>query len=108
MKTPCEIIVWSLVPVIKRELAKSLVNDFKLNQRLTADKLVTSEAAISRYISGKRGALKITDKEILNEIKNSAGRIAKEKNSILIKEICRICQLLKSKEIIEGINIECE
>jgi predicted transcriptional regulator len=108
MKTPCEIIVWNLVPVIKRELAKSLVNDFKLNQRLTADKLVTSEAAVSRYISGKRGALEITDKEILNEIKVSAGRIAKEKNSILLKEICRICQLLKSKEIIEGINIECE
>jgi predicted transcriptional regulator len=108
MKTPCEIIVWNLVPVIKRELAKSLVNDFGLNQRLVADKLVTSEAAVSRYISGKRGALEITDKEILNEIKISAGRIVKEKNSILIKEICRICQILKSKEIIEGINIECD
>ena len=108
MKTPCEIIVWNLVPMIKRELAKSLVNDFGLNQRLVADKLVTSEAAVSRYISGKRGALEITDKEILNEIKISARRIAKEKKSILIKEICRICQILKSKEIIEGINIECD
>ena len=108
MKTPCEIIVWNIVPVIKRELAKSLVNNFGLNQRITADKLVTSEAAVSRYISGKRGALEITDKEILNEIKISAEKIAKEKKSILIKEICRICQLLKRKEIIEGINIECE
>jgi predicted transcriptional regulator len=108
MKTPCEIIVWNLIPVIKRELAKSLVKNFKCNQRTTANKLVTSEAAVSRYISGKRGALEITDKEILNEIKNSAGRIARGNKSILRKEICRICQLIRDKEILEGINIECE
>ena len=108
MKTPCEIIVWNIVPVIKKELTKSLVKEFGLNQKITADKLATTEAAVSRYISGKRGALEITDKEIINEIKKSAGKIANENSSILIKEICRICRLLRSKEFVDGINYECD
>ena len=108
MKTPCEIIVWNIVPVIKKEFAYSLVNEFGLKQKTIANKLGTTEAAISRYISGKRGALEITNKEILGEIKQSAGKIAKENGPVVIKEICRICRLIKSKEVIEGINYECD
>ena len=108
MKTPCEIIVWNIVPVIKSEFAKSLVNEFGLNQRETAIKLGTTEASISRYISGKRGALEITDKEILKEIKNSAGKISKENGHNVIEETCRICRLLKSRDYVEGINFGCE
>ena len=108
MKTPCEIIVWNIVPVIKKEIAKILVNEFRLNQKQTAEKLGTTEAAVSRYISGKRGALEITDKDILNEINKSAGKIANENSTILIMEICRICRLLKNKEIIDGINYKCD
>jgi len=108
MKTPCEIIVWAVVPVIKKEFAKKIVNEFGLNQRETAKKLGTTEATISRYISGKRGALEITDKEILKEIYNSAERITKENGPTVIEETCRICRLLKSRELVEGINFACE
>ncbi len=108
MKTPCEIIVWNIVPVIKKEFAKKIVNEFGLNQRETAKKLGTTEATISRYISGKRGALEITDKEIIKEIHNSAQRITKGNASTVIEEICRICRLLKSRELIDGINFACE
>jgi len=51
-----------IVPVIKKEFAKEIVNEFGLNQRETAKKLGITEATISRYISGKRGVLEITDK----------------------------------------------
>jgi predicted transcriptional regulator len=108
MKTPCEIIVWNIVPVIKKELAISLVNDIGLSQKNTSLKLGTTEAAISRYISGKRGVLEITDDEILEEIKKSAEKISKNNGTTVINEICRICKILKSKEIVEGINYECE
>ncbi len=108
MKTPCEIIVWNIVPVIKKEIAKSLINEFRFNQKITAEKLGTTEAAVSRYISGKRGALEITDKDILNEISKSARRIANKNSSVLIMEICRICRLFRSKEIIDGIDYECD
>ena len=54
MKTPCEIIVWNIVPVIKSEFAKRLVNEFGLSQRETSIKLGTTEASISQYILGKK------------------------------------------------------
>lgn len=109
MKTPCEIIVWDIVPIIRKEFAKNLIENNGLNQKEVAEKLVITESAVSRYISGKRGVLEITDNEILKEIKKSANKIAKSKESeIVIDEICRICRLMKSKEFIEGINYACE
>jgi len=108
MKTPCEIIVWNIVPVIKKELANSLVKDFGFTQKKTSIKLGTTEAAISRYISGKRGALEITDNEILREIKKSAKIISENNGKTPINETCRICRILKSREFIEGINYDCE
>ena len=108
MKTPCEIIVWNVVPVIKKEFAKNLVENHGLTQREVADKLGTTEAAISRYVLGKRGVLEITDNEILKEINESVKRIVKENGSPVIEETCRICRLLKSREFVEGISYACE
>jgi len=108
MKTPCEIIVWDIVPIIRKEFAKNLIENHGLNQREVAGKLGITESAISRYISGKRGILEITDKEILKEIKISSDKIASENGSVVILETCRICKLLKLKEFVEGINYICE
>ena len=108
MKTPCEIIVWNIVPIIRKEFAKNLIENNGLNQREVADKLGITESAVSRYISGKRGILKITDKQILKEIKLSTNKIAAKDEQIVIEETCRICRLMKSKELIEGINYACE
>ncbi|UCF13151.1 MAG: helix-turn-helix domain-containing protein [Thermoplasmatales archaeon] len=104
MKTPCEIIVWNVVPIIRKEFAKSLIKYYDLTQRVVADKLGLTESAVSRYVSGKRGALEITDDEILEEIKESAKRIVKENGTAVIEETCRICRLLKSREFVDGIN----
>ena len=106
MKTPCETIIWRVVPMIKKEFAQMLVHDFHLTQKETSIKLGTTEAAISRYISGKRGTLEITDEEILSEIKKSVEKISNSNESTAIKETCRICRILKSKNIIEGIRYD--
>jgi len=108
MKTPCEIIVWNIVPIIRKEFAKSLIENHSLTQRKVANKLGITEAAVSRYISGKRGAIEITDNEVLKEIKKSATQIVKENGTTVIEETCRICRILKSREFIDGINYACE
>lgn len=108
MKTPCEIIVWNVVPIIRKEFAKNLIKTYNLNQRKVAEKLGITESAVSRYVSGKRGAIEISDDNILQEIKKSAKRIAKENSTTVIEETCRICRLLKSHEFVEGINYACE
>ena len=96
------------MPIIRKEFAKNLIENHDLTQRKVADKLGITEAAVSRYVSGKRGALEITDDEILEEIKESAKRIVKENGTIAIEETCRICRILKSREFIDGINYACE
>jgi predicted transcriptional regulator len=108
MKTPCEIIVWNIVPIIRKEFAKNLVTKLGCNQREAANKLGITEAAVSRYISGKRGILEITNKSILKEINNSSKKIAKENGTSVIEETCRICRLLKKAQFIDGINYECD
>jgi len=107
MKTPCEIIVWNIVPVIKREFAKNLVNEFGLIQKEVAKTLETTEATISRYLSGKRAVLEICDQEIIDEIKKSSKRIVNKNGNNIIQETCHICKLMRSKNIIKGISDSC-
>ncbi len=99
-----ENIVWNILPVIRKELAKNLIKNHKLNQRKVAGMLGITEAAVSRYVSGKRGLLEISDKKILREISLSADRIVKGDDKLVLVEICRICNLLKSIELVKNIN----
>lgn len=108
MKTPCEIIVWKMLPVIRKELAKALIDNYGFTQKKVSVKLGLTESAVSRYITGKRGKTDIFDNKILNEITKSAKRISKENSTAIIEETCRICNILKSSEIIEGINYACK
>ena len=107
-KIPCEIIVWYVLPSIRKELSIHLIEEHKLNQKEVAEKLGITEAAVSRYVSGKRGGKDIDDNEIINEIKKSASKIIKGDNTTIIQETCRICSFLKSKDFIEGINYPCD
>ena len=98
-KTPCEYMMWNGLPVIRKEFAESIIRDFKLNQKQTADKLGVTPAAISQYVSGKRGKVKIIDEKILKEIKNSAEQIVKNGQDHVINETCRICKIMKKDGI---------
>jgi predicted transcriptional regulator len=104
MKTPCEIIVWQVLPVIRRELAKNLINNHGLSQKEVANILGTTEASISRYISGKRGHGEIENEELIKEINESANKIFEEKNKSVIRETCKICNILKSYNKIDDEN----
>ena len=104
MKTPCEIIVWEFLPIIRKEFAKSLIKDHSLTQRKAAEKLGLTEASVSRYISNKRGKIKKLNKEMMKEIQKSTTRICKGDAPILVKEMCRICNLFKSNGLIVNIN----
>lgn len=108
MKTPCEIIVWRVLPVLRKEFAKNLIENHNLSQREAAGKLGVTEAAISRYVSGKRGTSDILDGKILKEVTKSVNRMVEGNGTTVIEETCRVCRLLKASEFIEGINYACE
>jgi predicted transcriptional regulator len=96
-RTTCEYLFWNMIPAIRGEIAKSMVNDFGLNQKEAAAKLEITPAAVSMYLSDKRGNIKIRDKKIINEIHISAENMIKDENIDIIRETCRICKVIKSK-----------
>jgi predicted transcriptional regulator len=97
IKIDCEEIVWYLLPLIRKEFAKSLIKDHGLTQRKAAEKLGITESAVSQYISKKRGDLKVTDVGIRREIKESTKRIMKGDIQVMKIETCRICHLLRTE-----------
>ena len=104
MKVPCEIIVWEILPIIRKEFAKSLIKNHGLTQREAAEKLGLTEAAVSRYIYNKRGKIKKINKEMMKEIQKSTTRLYKGDSLTLVEEICRICNLFKSNGLIDNIS----
>ncbi len=91
--------MWNGLPVIRKQIASSMIKDFGLSQKETAEKLGITPAAVCQYLSKKRGKLDITDLELLDEIKMSAQNIIDNGNGTIIPETCRICKLLrKSKD----------
>lgn len=94
-RTTCEHMMWNGLPVIRREIAESMINDYGLTQKETAEKLDVTPAAVCQYVSKKRGKVEITDIKVKTEIKISAKRIIDNGNGHVISETCRICKLLR-------------
>ena len=96
---PQEIEVWYLIPALRRELAKIFIKDYSFTQKKSAEILGITNAAISQYLSSKRGEkINFKEKEV-KEIKKSAEKIIK-KNGNLIKELYDLCVSLRKSKII--------
>jgi predicted transcriptional regulator len=108
MKIPCEIIVWKVLPAIRKEFAKKLVEEHGLSQKETADKMGLTEAAISRYISGKRGGEEIFNGVVTEEITESVKQLVEGNGPKVIEETCRICKFLKSNGEFKDMNFICK
>jgi len=99
MKITCEEAVWYTLPIIRKELARSLIKDCGLSQRKAAEKLGITESAVSQYLSKKRGDFKALNTTIRREIKESAKRIVLGDGQVMKTETCRICHLLLALKI---------
>ena len=102
-KTPCEYMIWDVLPVIRKELVCCIVHNFGLSQKEAAEKMGLTPAAISYYKCHKRGIPIINDEIIMKEINFSAAHIVQKGETVVGSEICRICKLVQSKglQIIE-------
>jgi len=93
MKAPCETSIWYILPLIRRALARALIEEHGLTQSQAAKRLGLTSAAVSQYVSGKRGGLQVRDARVLKEIKSAAKRIAKaDAEADIQEEICRLCK----------------
>ncbi|RME52329.1 helix-turn-helix domain-containing protein [Candidatus Woesearchaeota archaeon] len=72
---PQEVDVWLLLPAIRKNVAKALLDHYGCSQKEAARLLGLTEAAISQYLKGKRGGEVTFTKKELAEIKKTAGLI---------------------------------
>ena len=99
MGLPCERAVSAILPLIRAEIAKSLILDFNLTQIKAAKLLGLTQAAVSQYVTSKRGyRLKIDESSPgARSIKETAKELAEGKlNEMeLLNKLCDICHTIR-------------
>ena len=101
MKPPCELVVNKILPNIRAEIAKILIEEYKMKQTEVAKILGITQGSISLYTTFTRAK----DKKILRsfpEIKRDTEDIAEEiatgklKNTPLM--LCSICKKIRKNK----------
>ncbi|MBS3167409.1 helix-turn-helix domain-containing protein [Candidatus Woesearchaeota archaeon] len=94
--TPQEIEVWYILPALRRAIALELQHK-GLRQNKIAELLGITEAAVSQYLSGKRGTELKFEMDVAQKIEQSAEKI--KNNGDLLEEIESLCKLIRNKMI---------
>ena len=107
MKIPCEVVVWYLLPTIRKELAKKLVSDYGYSQSKVARTFGLTDAAISQYLKNKRGENIVVTADpnyymVEDQLDLSSKRIA-EDGVDFAAEVCSICLAFKKSGILAKI-----
>ena len=96
--TPQEIEVWYVLPAIRRELAKAMLEK-DLKQSKIAEIMGVTAPAISQYLKSKRAKEVRFGNNLLREIRKSAGRIIGNR-FLLMPEIQNICSMARKEELL--------
>ncbi len=97
MKSPCEVIVWDVLPCIRAAIAEELVKR-GLSQKEVSRLLGITPPAVSQYVSKKRGYnIQFAD-DVRLAIEKLADDLIQNKVDNLIERICEICKSLRDEE----------
>jgi predicted transcriptional regulator len=104
MKNPCEIIARHILPAFRSLIAKGLIEEYDFTQVAAAEKLGTTQAAISYYLSSKRGEKYITLLENNTHVKTKLNEIIEGlvTNSFSSEKatgtLCDLCTYLRDND----------
>ncbi len=106
MKPPCMAVVKYILPAIRAKLAKELIEKHGFKSKDAAELLGLTQAAVSQYLSSKRGQQGI---ELLDK-SEKAGKLIDELIEKIIKKeldldeevdyLCQLCMILREENII--------
>ncbi|MHC1593092.1 MAG: transcriptional regulator [Methermicoccaceae archaeon] len=101
-RPPCEVMAFSVLPAIRAQLAKLLVEECNIPQQRVASIMGLTSAAVSQYLNSKRGAELGFSSAVMEQIRICALQMISDDadNPIKCTEkkfICRICQLIQSE-----------
>lgn len=99
MNIPCEIVVQKILPVIRANLAKELVQKHSLRQEQVAKELGLTQPAVSHYLKEFRGKgeFKIGDAKfhrLISEFADrmKAGKTTDPEKNAFVCDLCRHCR----------------
>ncbi len=96
MRPPCEIVVQKVLPAIRSELARIMLEE-GLPQQQVANRLGLTKAAVSQYVSAKRGgdiSFPTDIEEKINELaKSLAGNLSAND---AVTNLCAVCKGIQS------------
>lgn len=97
MRPPCEIMVQKVLPAIRAELARIMMQEMEMPQQEIARRLAVSKAAVSQYASAKRGADTEFSLIIKKDLRVFADAVAtSDDTSKLIDDFCTICKNIQN------------
>lgn len=107
MKPPCEIVVWYVIPAIRSELAKELLN-LGMRQKDVSELMDITQPAVSQYITDKRGSGIKLDDNVRKMIQDFARELAEGEatKAQLIGRTCAICKHVETSDVLEQLNID--
>jgi hypothetical protein len=97
MKSPCEEIVWDVLPSIRAAIAEELIKR-EISQKEVSKMLGITPPAVSQYVSKKRGYNIEFREDIREAIGTLADDLIEKKVDDLVKRICEICRMLQDDE----------
>ena len=102
MKPPCEIVVNKVLPHIRADIVKILIQEYNMKQIEVSKRLGITQASVSQYLSSTRGDNKEFS-AIFPELEEYARGIAKEIASggardTQVAMICKMCSKMREGE----------
>ena len=107
MKPPCEIVVWYVIPAIRSELAKELLN-LGMKQKDVSELMDITQPAVSQYITDKRGSGIRLDDNVRAKIREFARQLSEGEatKADLIPRTCAICKNVSVTDVLNQLNID--
>jgi hypothetical protein len=107
MKAPCEIVVWYVIPAIRSELAKELLN-LGMKQKDVSEIMDITQPAVSQYITDKRGSGIKFDDNVKSLIKEFAVELHDGTSTKydLISRTCYICKHIETVDVLNQLGMD--
>lgn len=107
MKPPCEIVVWYVIPAIRSELAKELLN-LGMKQKDVSELMDITQPAVSQYITDKRGSGIKLDDQVRGMVQDFARELSEGEatKADLIPRTCMICKNVKTADVLVQLGID--
>lgn len=106
LRPPCELVVRYVLPAFRSLVARELIEKYDFSQVAAAEKLGTTQAAISHYVYSKRGDKRIRQLETVSLVQSTASEVAqgiatgKVSAVEAMTNFCRLCMALRKQGVI--------